>query len=366
MLKTVLNSFHREAGARLVEYAGWEMPLFYSPGATEEHRIVRRSAGLFDVSHMGRFRIQGPGSEAFLDRMITSSVKALEPGESGYGILLKEDGGIIDDIFLYRTGNEDFTLVVNASNLNKDWDWLNHFAGEYDLALSDESSETSLFALQGPSVIPVLEKLTGLALDKEWARFAVMDLTLEDIPFMAGRTGYTGEDGVEIFVANNRALELWNVILKSFSEHCEISPCGLACRDSLRFEPGFPLYGHELNEEILPPEALLKWACDLKGDFIGKEAVQALLEKGLEKKLITLSLTEKGVPREGYEVLSVEGDVIGTVVSGLYAPTVDKYCANAFVPPAFTKPGTELQVSLRGRVKKAVVEKRPLYRPSYR
>ncbi len=366
MLKTVLNSFHKDAGARLVEYAGWEMPLYYTPGATEEHRIVRRSAGLFDVSHMGRFRIQGPGSEAFLDHLITSSVKSLEPGRSGYGILLKEDGGIIDDIFLYRTAKDDFTLVVNASNLNKDWDWLNKFAGEYDLTLSDESSQTSLFALQGPRVIPVLETLTGFSLQDEWVRFGVMDLTLDGIPFMAGRTGYTGEDGVEIFVANPRALELWNLILSRFSEHCEISPCGLACRDSLRFEPGFPLYGHELNEDILPPEALLKWACDLEGDFIGKEAVTALLERGLEKKLITLSLTEKGVPREGYEVLDSEGQIIGTVVSGLYAPTVDKYCANAFVPPAYARAGTEIQVSLRGRVRKAVVEKRPLYRPSYR
>lgn len=366
MLKTALNSFHVEQGARMVEYAGWEMPLFYSPGATEEHRIVRRSAGIFDVSHMGRFRIQGPGSTEFLNYLITSNVKALQPGQSGYGILLKEDGGIIDDIFLYRIGDEDYTLVVNASNLNKDWDWLQLHTGPFEVTLTDESSQTSLFALQGPQVIPVLEKLTSLSLQDDWERFGIRDLSLDNISFTAGRTGYTGEDGIEIFVDNHNAGDLWNSILSLFAQHCEISPCGLACRDSLRFEPGFPLYGHELSEDILPPETLLKWACDLNGEFIGKDAVNTLLEKGLKRKLITLSLLEKGVPREGYDVLSADGEVIGQVVSGLYAPTVDKYCANAFVSPSYAKAGTEIQVSLRGRLKKAVVEKRPLYRPSYR
>lgn len=350
----------------MVEYAGWEMPLFYTTGANEEHRIVRRSAGLFDVSHMGRFRIQGPGSTDYLNYLITSNVKALHPGQSAYGILLKEDGGIIDDIFLYRTADEDYTLVVNASNLNKDWDWIQKHTGPFEVSLTDESSQTSLFALQGPQVIPVLEKLTSLSLQDDWERFGIRELSLNNISFLAGRTGYTGEDGIEIFVENGQASDLWRSILSLFAEHCEIKPCGLACRDSLRFEPGFPLYGHELSETVLPPEALLKWACDLEGEFIGKKAVMDLLEQGLKRKLITLSLIEKGVPREGYEVLSADGEVIAEVVSGLYAPTVDKYCANAFVSPAYAKPGTELQVSLRGRLKKAVVEKRPLYRPSYR
>jgi glycine cleavage system T protein len=366
MLKTAVNSFHREQNARMVEYAGWDMPLFYAMGATEEHRLVRRSAGLFDVSHMGRFRIKGSGSASFLDYLITSDVKSLKVGQSGYGLLLKQDGGIIDDIFLYHTGPEDYILVVNASNLNKDLDWLNEHKSAYDVTVTDESPETSLFALQGPRVLPVLEILTGQTLQDEWDRFGIREFLFEDIPFLAGRTGYTGEDGVEIFVSNEKALALWKSLLEKFSLHCEIAPCGLASRDSLRFEPGFPLYGHEMNESILPPQALLKWACYLESDFIGKEALMALLEKGLETKLITLSLIEKGVPREGYEVLSKEGEVIGQVVSGLYAPTVDKYCANAFVPVAFAKAGTELQVSLRGRTKKAIVEKRPLYKPVYR
>ncbi|MDA3957410.1 glycine cleavage system aminomethyltransferase GcvT [Oceanispirochaeta sp.] len=346
MLKTAINSFHRDQDARMVEYAGWDMPLFYASGATEEHRIVRRSAGLFDVSHMGRFRIKGSGSADFLNHLISSDVKSLPIGLSGYGLLLNPQGGIIDDVFLYHIAAENYLLVVNASNLEKDWQWLEKHKDGYDIILTDESPESSLFALQGPRVIPVLETLTGLSLQNNWERFGVREFILENIPFLAGRTGYTGEDGVEIFVANEQALALWKIILKNFSPHCEISPCGLACRDSLRFEPGFPLYGHELNETILPPQALLKWACHMEGDFIGKEAVTALLEKGVEKKLITLSLVDKGVPREGYDVLSSEGEVIGQVVSGLYAPTVDKYCANAFVPLAYSKAGTEIQVSL--------------------
>jgi len=350
----------------MVEYAGWEMPLYYSPGATEEHRIVRRSAGLFDVSHMGRFSLRGPESCDFLNHVLTCDVPSLKPGHSCYGLMLKSDGGILDDIFLYHQSPENYILVVNASNLDKDWKWLEKNRSPFDTVLEDRSSETSLFALQGPEVIKVLEILTGQALLRDWDRFGIRKFILQDISFSAGRTGYTGEDGVEIFVENKWALSLWNLLLLEFSKHCEISPCGLASRDSLRFEPGFPLYGHELSEQILPPQALLKWACHMEGDFIGKQAVQDLLERGLELKLVTLCLTEKGVPREGYEVLNIHEEVIGRVVSGLYAPTVDKYCANAYLPVLYTKPGTELLVSLRGRHKKAIVEKRPLYKPAYR
>jgi len=366
MLKTEINSYHIQTGARMVEYAGWEMPLFYAPGATEEHRIVRRSAGLFDVSHMGRFAITGSGAAAFLDHVITSDVASLKPGMSGYGLLLNSQGGIIDDIFLYHIAAGSYILVVNAANLQKDREWLLKNKDGFDVSLEDRSPGTSLFALQGPRVMSVLETLTGESLLTAWERFGIREFTLGGIPFTAGRTGYTGEDGVEIFVDNAHALPLWSRILEDFALHCEISPCGLACRDSLRFEPGFPLYGHELGEDILPPQALLKWACHMEGDFIGKPAVEKLLAEGVKTRLITLSLTEKGVPREGYEVLNPAGEVIGEVVSGLYAPTLDKYCANAYVPAEYAAAGTELQISLRGKNKKAVVEKRPLYRPAYR
>ncbi len=365
MLKTMIHPLHVEAGARMVEYAGWDMPLYYGPGATEEHRIVRRSAGLFDVSHMGRFRIIGKEAGDYLNHMISSDVCSLAPGESGYGLLLREDGGILDDVFLYCLAPDEYILVVNAANLHKDRDWLVAHGGHFNMEFSDESGKTSLFALQGPRVIPVLEEITGEDFSG-WNRFAIRHLSLRGIPIMAGRTGYTGEDGVEIFVDNSGAIRLWTAILEEFGSRCEIAPCGLASRDSLRFEPGFPLYGHELGEDIRPPEALLKWACHMDGSFIGRDAVAELLETGLERKLATLSLLEKGVPREGYEVLSPEGAVIGKVVSGLYAPSLDKYCANAYLPPSYTRAGTELGISLRGRVKRAVVEKRPLYRPAYR
>ena len=365
MKQTALHTLHIEAGAKMVPFAGWEMPLYYSSGATEEHRIVRRSAGLFDVSHMGTFRIGGHDSESFLDRMITSSVKSIAPGNSGYGLLLNDQGRALDDVFLYRITKDEWILVVNASNLEKDWAWLEEHCNDFDCTLEDTSSHTALLAFQGPQVIRCLEKLTGESL-AEWKRFAVKDFTWEGISFRCGRTGYTGEDGVEIFVENDKSCELWQKILEKGSAFCEVAPCGLAARDSLRFEPGFPLYGHELNETVLPPEALLKWACDFSTSFIGKEAVESLLEKGLERKLMTFKLNDKGVPREGYEILSEEGDVIGVVVSGLYAPTVDLYCGNGFVPAEYCRAGTKIGISVRGRVKAAEVVKRPLYKPSYR
>ncbi len=365
MKKTALYQLHIDSGAKMVPFAGWEMPLYYGKGATEEHRLVRRSAGLFDVSHMGTFRISGKGSEAFLDRMITSSVTKLKPGTAGYGLLLNEVGRTLDDVFLYRIEKDEWTLVVNASNLEKDLAWLQDHISEYECRLENISAGMSLLALQGPQAIGCLEKLTGTDL-KDWERFSVRDFSLEGVSFRCGRTGYTGEDGVEIFADNADAPGLWKKLLDEGSRYCEIAPCGLAARDSLRFEPGFPLYGHELNETVLPPEALLKWACDFKSPFIGKEAVESLLAKGLSRKLVTFKLVDKGVPREGYEILSEEGNVIGEVVSGLYAPTVDLYCGNGFVPPEFTRVGTKIGISVRGRVKAAEVVKRPLYKPSYR
>ncbi len=365
MKKTALYTSHTGAGAKMVPFAGWEMPLYYPNGATEEHRLVRRSAGLFDVSHMGTFEIRGKGSTDYLNRMITSGIHRLETGMSGYGVLLNEKGTILDDIFLYHTGEDEWVLVVNASNLEKDWKWLKSHVGDFDCILTDVSSDTSLLALQGPSVISCLSQLTGEDLSG-WTRFGIRELTIEGISFRSGRTGYTGEDGVEIFVSNESAPELWELLLEKGGAYCEIGPCGLAARDSLRFEPGFPLYGHELDETVMPPEALLKWACDFDTDFIGKAPVEALLEKGLTRKLITFKLIDKGVPREGYEILSAEGDGIGKVVSGLYAPTADLYCGNGYVPLEYAGVGTEIGISVRGRVKKAEVVKRPLYRPAYR
>ena len=365
MDKTVLYSSHIAAGAKMVPFAGWEMPLYYSGGATEEHRLVRRSAGLFDVSHMGTFRISGKEGGSFLDRMITSGVKKLSVGMAGYGLLLDEKGCALDDVFLYRLGEDEWNLVVNASNREKDWVWLESHVGEFDCLLEDISGRISLLAFQGPEVIGCLEKLTGEDLSG-WERFGIRSFNWEGISFLCGRTGYTGEDGVEIFVDNDKALELWKLLLEKGQTHCEVGPCGLAARDSLRFEPGFPLYGHELDETVSPPEALVKWACDFETSFIGKEAVQDLLKRGLSRKLVTFKLIDKGVPREGYEILSEQGEVIGHVVSGMYAPTVDLYCGNGFVPPEYSKTGTRITISVRGRAKQAEVVKRPLYKPAYR
>ena len=213
MKKTAIHSLHIEAGAKMVPFAGWEMPLYYGSGATEEHRLVRRSAGLFDVSHMGTFSIVGKESEAFLDRMITSGIKDLKVGTAGYGLLLNEEGKALDDIFLYRIAETDWILVVNASNLDKDWAWLEQHAGDFDCSLENLSDNMSLLALQGPKVIECLEELTGEDLT-DWERFGIREFSWEGISFRCGRTGYTGEDGVEIFVENSQAGDLWKKLLE--------------------------------------------------------------------------------------------------------------------------------------------------------
>ncbi len=368
MKETPLYQEHVALEAKMAPFAGFQMPLYYSAGAVEEHRVVRRSAGLFDVSHMGRFRITGEESTLFLDTLISSAVTKLSVGLSGYGLLLNEEGGILDDVFLYRLEESQYLLVVNASNLTKDWEWLVEKSSDYKVSLEDMTQESALLALQGPQVIPTLEKILGedLSSEEAWPRFGAKELSFDGNSFLAGRTGYTGEDGVEIFATSSSAVSLWRSILENFKKHTEILPCGLAARDSLRFEPGFPLYGHELDETIHPPEALLKWACDFNSNFIGKSSVERLMQDGLTKKLITFVLLEKGVAREGYDILDENERVIGKVVSGLYCPTLDKYCGNGYVEIAFSKPEQEIVIQVRGKTKRAKVAKRPLYRPTYR
>ncbi len=365
MKQTALYSSHLARKAKMVPFADWQMPLYYDSGAIEEHLLVRRSAGLFDVSHMGRFEIEGVDSLRFLDRVLTSAITSLEVGFSCYGLLLNEQGFILDDVFLYRLQAQKWMLVVNASNREKDCRWLEQQATGFDVSLVDRSDESSLFALQGPKVIESLGKLLGEDLS-DWARFSSKEMRLGDIDFWAGRTGYTGEDGIEIFVQNDVALALWERLLTDMATHCEIGVCGLASRDSLRFEPGFPLYGHEIDETIKPPQALLKWACDMNSDFIGKEAVSQLLQEGLTNKLVSFELLDKGIARENYEVFSADGTKIGRVTTGLYAPTLGKYCGNAYVQKEWSAVGQEIFIDIRGKHKRAQILKRPLYKPSYR
>jgi len=341
------------------------MPIQYSTGPVAEHRLVRASCGLFDVSHMGRFVFTGTDAGEFLNRLISCKLTTLNPMQSAYGLLCREDGGVLDDVFVYRLA-DSWLVVVNAANTDRDYSWFQeHLTG--DVRLSDRSDELAMLAFQGPGAIRVLDRIAEqIARPSDMRRFDAAELMLGGLRCTVGRTGYTGEDGVELFVAAADVENLWNSVLdEADAANVACGPVGLAARDSLRFEPGFPLYGHELVETRSPLPARLKWACDLEGDFIGAEAIRRELERGISPKLATIEMIDRGVPREGQPVYSGT-DLAGNVASGMYAPTIDRFCANVFVKPQYAPVGTEVEIEIRDNRKRAVVVKRPLYRPAYK
>ncbi|MDR0600504.1 MAG: glycine cleavage system aminomethyltransferase GcvT [Treponema sp.] len=383
MKTTLLRPWHEAAGARFAPFAGFDMPIQYPAGAVGEHRLCRRSAGLFDIDHMGRFLVFGEGAGKALSAQVSGAVLDMGAGEARYSLLLNEAGGIVDDLFIYRLGEgggrrDLWLVVVNAGNRETDYAWFRERLPRA-VSLEDLSGETYMIALQGPRAVELLDRLAspggqevlpggapGAALVSAIPRARMGALTLAGIPVLAGRTGYTGEDGAELFYGASQARVLWEALLtEAAAAGIEAGPVGLAARDSLRFEAGMPLHGHEISPSISPLEALLSWACDFTKDFTGKEALAAQKAAGLKRKLATLNVTG-GVPREGYRVLTPAGEETGVVAAGMFCPTVGTYSANAFVPPERAVPGTRLAVEIRGNAKEAVVVKRPLYTPVYR
>lgn len=363
--QTNLYQWHVDHGGRMVPFAGWEMPVQYPTGPIEEHHCTRRSAGLFDIDHMGQLTVTGPDAETYLNYLVTWDIRLMAANEAHYGLMCYEHGGIVDDVFIYKLAGRWF-VVVNASNLEKDFQWLQEHTQGYNVTVTNVSAETYMLALQGPRAIELLQTLVLADLARV-SRFSAVETELSGVLAIIGRTGYTGEDGVELFFPAEAALQVWESILKAgAAAEIEVKPIGLAARDSLRFEAGFPLYGHEITADISPIEANLGWVCKFDKDFIGKTALLRQKENGVAKKLIGFELTEKGVPRQDYPVTTASGQPIGTVVSGLYAPTVDKYCGHAFVAPEHAAVGTPLQIIIRDKPKAAVVVKRPFYVPTYR
>jgi glycine cleavage system T protein len=363
--RTQLYPWHVDHGGRMVPFAGWEMPVQYPTGPIEEHHITRRSAGLFDIDHMGQITVTGPDAETYLNHLVSWNIELMAGNDAHYALMCYEHGGIVDDVFVYKLPDRWF-VVVNAANLAKDLQWMQQYIGNFDVTVTDVSPQTYMIALQGPNAIPLLQKLTPANVTG-MARFTALEAEVARVPTLIGRTGYTGEDGVELFFPADQALKIWQTILDTGeSAGLEVKPIGLAARDSLRFEPGFALYGHEINADITPIEARLEWACKLDTDFIGRDALCQQKESGAAKTLISFKLTEKGVPRQDYAVLNEAGQEIGMVVTGMYAPTVDQYCGNAFVQPQFSAVGTNIQIAIRDKPKAAVVVKRPFYVPAYR
>lgn len=344
----------------MIAFAGWHMPLAYPKGAVEEHRATRRCAGLFDISHMGRIRVTGESASVFLNRLISSDISGLDTGMSTYGLLCKPDGGILDDVFVFRLDRSRFVVVVNAANTAKALAWFQEHNDE-GVGLRDFTEETSMFALQGPRALETLSSVAGYD-GRRLPRFGVSEEKIGSARWQISRTGYTGEEGVELVVPAVDSLAAWSALARVDT----VTPVGLAARDSLRFEPGFALYGHEIGESRTPVEARLTWACDFSYDFIGRDAIRKVKRDGVSKKLVTFRMTHKGVPREGCRVLDDDGAPIGEVVTGMYAPTVDAFAGNAYVGLEYSKIGSTIGVEIRDRLVPAEVVKRPLYRPAYR
>lgn len=361
MNRTPLYDVHVALGARMVPFAGWEMPVQYS-GALEEHETVRTTAGLFDIDHMGQVIVEGPDAFTFLQRMVTSDVTSLAEWEAGYSILCYADGGTVDDIFIYKMP-EHYFLAVNASNLAKDVLWLRTHAADYNVTVTDISVETFMMALQGPKAQEILQPLTDADLASLRFHFSTR-ADVAGIPTLIGNTGYTGEYGYELFFPANEAVKMWKAIMEAGRPH-GLKPIGLAARDSLRFEPCLPLYGHELSKTLAPVEAGLTFAVKFdKGSFVGRDALLKQKLEGPARKLVGIEMVDKGVPREHYSIRVEDSE--GVVTSGMFAPTLNAYLAMALLPVEYAKLDQEVEVLIRDKPKRAKVVKRPFYTPAYR
>ena len=377
MLKrTPLYQAHCRLGARMVEFGGWEMPLSYR-GIVEEHRAVREAAGVFDISHMGCFTVTGPGAEAFLNYCLTNDVRRLAVGMGQYTLMLNERGGTVDDLYLFRVKPHEYLLVVNASRTAADWDWLetqvDHAPTRDGFHLRDDSEKLGSLAVQGPRVAAFLGRVipggsfggmlvssVGELRKNQWGAFL-----FQKQPLGVARTGYTGEDGFELIAPAEVAEALFEAVLEAGRPH-GLQPAGLGARDTLRTEMCYPLYGHELSEDITPLEARLGMFVALeKGDFIGREALLRQKEAGPARRAVALRMTTRSAPpRPGYPVLDENGEAIGAVTSGTQSPSLNCGIALALVRPERGRIGTELRLEVRGRPVPALVVGRPIYRPA--
>jgi aminomethyltransferase len=352
--KTPLHAVHVEAGARLVPFAGWEMPVQYG-AVRAEHVAVRTGAGLFDVSHMGEIETRGPRAEEFLRHLLSNDVRKVGVGGAQYALLCRPDGGVLDDLFTYWLEDERFLSVVNAANSASDFDWFAAQAADWEgVEVLDRSPDFAMLALQGPDAVAFFESLGGDG--SAPARFHHGQATIAGAPALVCRTGYTGEDGVELLIAPPDADRVWRALIGAGAV-----PCGLGARDTLRLEVCYPLYGNDLTVDRTPIEAGLKWACALDEDFIGVERLRDQAEGGTEEKLAPFVFTDKGIPRAGLDVLS-DGERVGTVTSGTLSPCMEVGIGMGYVRADLAAPGTELTVDVRGKHRPARVESKPLYK----
>jgi aminomethyltransferase len=347
----------------MVEFGGWEMPVQYS-GILEEHHAVRHAAGLFDIDHMGQIEVQGPDALAYMQHLATNDIARMDVSEAAYGLFCYADGGVVDDIFTYRLTSRYF-IAVNASNTDKDYAWmLRHTAG-YDVQVTNLSTQSCMLALQGPAAPAILQRLTDATL-ADLPNHHCLVANVSGVPTLIGRTGYTGEDGFELFFPVEQALPMWTAIMEAGTP-LGLKPCGLGARDSLRFEAKMPLYGQEIGPDISPIAAGLGWAVALdapgKETMIGRDALLKVKLEGPRQKLVGFEMIDRGIARHGYDI-AINGAVVGNVSTGMYSPTLAKNIGLGYVPAEYSKKGTEFDVIVRGKNLKAVVIATPFYKRS--
>jgi aminomethyltransferase len=356
--RTPLYDIHTALGAKIVPFAGFEMPVQYPTGITAEHKAVREKAGLFDVSHMGEFIVRGPQAVEFVSYVTTNDVAALRPGQAHYSTILREDGTIVDDCLVYRSGDR-VLMVVNGSNIDKDFAHISRFLKKFpDAKLENISDQIALLALQGPDAERILQKHTDVDLSKiKYYEFTTGKVAGADRVYIS-RTGYTGEDGFELYIPAENAEKIWNALTASG----EVTPAGLGARDSLRLEMGMALYGNDLDDTTTPLEASLGWLVKMKkGDFVGRDALAKQKEQGLKRKLVGFTTSERSFPRHGYPVFA-NGKASGEVRSGTMSPTLGIPIGTAYVPPESAAEGSPLEIEIRGKRVPAVVQKMPFYK----
>lgn len=361
MKRTALYDKHLALNARMVPFAGYDMPVQYT-GVNDEHRNVREAVGMFDVSHMGEFILRGAGALDLIQRVTSNDAAKLFDGRVQYSCLPNNDGGIVDDLLVYRIGEEEYMLVVNASNMEKDWNWISahNTAGVEMVNISDD---TSLMAVQGPKAAEALQSLTSIDLQSmvyyhfEKGTFAGFENVL------VSATGYTGAGGFEIYCRNEQAPAIWDAIMQAGEAH-GIKAAGLAARDTLRLEMGFALYGNDIDDTTSPIEAGLGWVTKFTKEFTNHEALAKQKEDGPTRRLVGFELVDRGIPRQGYTINDADGNAIGTVTSGTMAPSLGTAIGMGYVATGHHKSGTEIYLDIRGKAIKAVVARPPFYKPN--
>ncbi|MFN2517224.1 MAG: glycine cleavage system aminomethyltransferase GcvT [Pyrinomonadaceae bacterium] len=361
--RTPLNAVHRSMGGRMVDFGGWDMPVQYPAGTVEEHLRTRTHAGLFDVSHMGEIEVRGPDANTLVNYLTSNDASKLVDGQAQYSALTTPEGTVVDDLLVYRFAADHLLLVVNAGTTNKDWEWITSHRRHESAELKNVSSNYCQLALQGPDAIGILQRLTDLPLAEiKYYHFAQGEV--DGITSTVSRTGYTGEDGFEVYAPAEKAEQLWKKILDAgnFGSDNGVLPCGLSARNTLRLEAGMALYGHEIDETTTLLEANLGWICKLnKGDFIGRELLAKQKEDGVRKRLVGFEVTERGIARDRQEVV-IGNERLGRVTSGSPAPFLKKNIGMAYVPTKFANEAQPIQIDVRGKLVGAQVVKTPFYK----